>query len=403
VFFKGLTWSTGVALPISGYVAIFGCMKKKKKVMIIAGEASGDMHGARLVEAMLHGDADLDFFGIGGEALQRAGVHIRVDNARLATVGIWEALVKLKLFVAALGVAKKDLKRCRPDLLILIDYPDFNFRVASAAKKLGIPVMYYISPQIWAWRTGRIKTIKRIVDHMVVIFPFETAFYERWNVPVTFVGHPLLDHAATGKSAGEPSKWGGDKTVIGLLPGSRNEEVSRLLPTMVEAGKKIKQEMPDSQFVVPVASTVDKTLVEGMLRAAGDSFHMVFDGLQDVLHKATLVITASGTATLETAISCTPMIVVYKVSGLSYWLGKRLIRVKQIALANLVAGKPIVPELIQDEACPEKIASVALSLVKDERALSQMRQQLKVVGQTLGAPGASKRAADVALALLSEN
>jgi lipid-A-disaccharide synthase len=376
---------------------------KKKKVMIIAGEASGDIHGARLVKAMHDEDKSLDFFGIGGEALQKAGVHIRVDNARLATVGIWEALVKLKLFVAALSVVKKDLKRFRPDLLILIDYPDFNFRVASAAKKLGIPVMYYISPQIWAWRTGRIKTIKRIVDHMVVIFPFEVGFYERGNVPVTFVGHPLLDNSAPRESVKEFSVGKSNCTLIGLLPGSRNEEVSRLLPTMVEAAKRIKQEIPDSEFAIPMASTVDKALVEHIVRGAGDDFHIVFDRLQDVLQKATLVITASGTATLETAIACTPMIVVYKVSGLSYWLGKRLIRVKQIALANLVVGKPIVPELIQHEASAENIASVALSLIKDKSALAEMRQQLKVVGQTLGAPGASKRAAGVALAMLSDN
>ena len=371
--------------------------------MIIAGEASGDIHGARLVKAMHDADKNLDFFGVGGQALQKAGVHIRVDNARLATVGIWEALVKLKLIVAALNIVKRDLRRYRPDLLILIDYPDFNFRVASAAKKLGIPVMYYISPQIWAWRTGRIKTIKKIVDHMVVIFPFEVGFYERGNVPVTFVGHPLLDNIAPRKSEKELSTWGSHGMVIGLLPGSRNEEVSRLLPTMVEAAKRIKKEIPDTQFAIPVASTVDKSLVEGIARGAGDDFHMVFDGIQGVLEKATLVITASGTATLETAIACTPMIVVYKVSGLSYWLGKRLIRVKQIALANLVAGKPIVPELIQHEVSAESIASVALSLVKDESALAEMRQQLKVVGQTLGNPGASKRAADVALALLSNN
>ena len=375
----------------------------KKKVMIIAGEASGDNHGARLVKAMHRVDKDLDFFGIGGEALRSAGVTIKVDNADLATVGIWEALVKLKLFAAALGVVKRDLKKSRPDLLILIDYPDFNFRVATAAKKLGIPVMYYISPQIWAWRTGRIKTIKKIVDHMVVIFPFEVAFYEKWNIPVTFVGHPLLDNEeqTTGGDHVFAERSGG--MVIGLLPGSRNEEVSRLLPTMVEAAKKIKQDFPDSEFAIPVASTVDKDLVERIVRGAGGGFHLVFDGLQSVLHNAILVITASGTATLETAITCTPMIVVYKVSDLSYWLGKRLIRVKQIALANLVAGKPIVPELIQHEASAENIAKEALSLLQDENALVKMRQQLKVVGQTLGAPGASKRAANVALTMLSQN
>lgn len=375
----------------------------KKKIMIIAGEASGDVHGARLVRAMLDMHADLEFFGIGGGALREAGVHIRIDNARLATVGVWEALVKLKMLAAALRVAKKDLQIFRPHLLIVIDYPDFNLRLAAEAKKLRIPVMYYISPQIWAWRTGRIKNIKKIVDHMVVIFPFEVDFYRRENIPVTFVGHPLLDSTSARESKDRLSHVDPAGPLIGLLPGSRNEEVSRLLPIMVGAAARIRKEIPGSVFAIPVASTVDHGLVEGIVPGQGHGFHVVSNGIQEVLQKAKLAVTASGTATLETAIAGTPMIVVYKVSGPSYWLGKRLIRVKHIALANLVAGKEIVPELIQHDASPEKIAGAALRLINNERALADMRRQLGDVSRLLGARGASKKAASVALALLSGN
>jgi len=369
--------------------------------MIVAGEASGDMHGARLVRAMRHADPELDFFGIGGSAMRQAGVRIRVDNAHIATVGVSEALLKLRLLAAALRTAKSDLAQFHPQLLIVIDFPDFNLRVAAAAKNLGIPVMYYISPQIWAWRTGRVKKIKKVVDHMVVIFPFEAAFYEKWNVPVTFVGHPLLDVAERRSPASGKSNVRMDGTVIGLLPGSRNEEVLRLLPTMVKVAERLSKEIPDAVFPIPVASSVDAGAVSRIAEQSEARCMIVSDRLHEVLKKATLLITASGTVTLEAALAGTPMIVIYRVSGLSYWLGKRLIRVRHIALANLVAGRAIVPELIQHEATVERISKKALSLISDEHALAAMQKQLGRVARLLGAAGASRRAADVAMKLLS--
>ncbi|MBW2108947.1 MAG: lipid-A-disaccharide synthase [Deltaproteobacteria bacterium] len=374
---------------------------RKRRVMIVAGEASGDMHGARLVRAMRHADPELDFFGIGGSAMRQAGVRIRVDNAHIATVGVSEALLKLRLLAAALRTAKSDLAQFHPQLLIVIDFPDFNLRVAAAAKNLGIPVMYYISPQIWAWRTGRVKKIKKVVDHMVVIFPFEAAFYEKWNVPVTFVGHPLLDVAERRSPASGKSNVRMDGTVIGLLPGSRNEEVLRLLPTMVKVAERLSKEIPDAVFPIPVASSVDAGAVSRIAEQSEARCMIVSDRLHEVLKKATLLITASGTVTLEAALAGTPMIVIYRVSGLSYWLGKRLIRVRHIALANLVAGRAIVPELIQHEATVERISKKALSLISDEHALAAMQKQLGRVARLLGAAGASRRAADVAMKLLS--
>ena len=369
--------------------------------MIIAGEASGDIHGAHLVKAIRALNRELDFFGIGGNALRQAGVRVVVDNSQIAVVGVSEAFLKLKILLNALRVAKDGLRRIRPALLIVIDFPDFNLRVATAAKKLGIPVMYYISPQVWAWRSRRVKKIKKVVDHMVVIFPFEVAFYKKWNVPVTFVGHPLIDSMTSRRSKEKKENLKGDGLLIGLLPGSRNEEITRLLPTMVQVADILSGQLPGIRFAIPVASSVDRTLVETIVEGGAAGLLILSDRLRDVLDEATLIITASGTVTLEAAIAGTPMIIVYKVSPLSYWLGKRLIRVKHIGLANLVAGRSIVPELIQHEASAENIAHQALQMLRDEKWLAETGHQLRYVAQSLGIPGASKRAAEVAMSLLS--
>ncbi len=376
-------------------------MSATQKIMIIAGEASGDMHGARLVKAMQELNPGLEFFGIGGNLLRQAGVGIRVDNSQIAVVGISEAFLKFRILLSALRVAKEDLRRLRPALLIVIDFPDFNLRVATMARELGIPVMYYISPQIWAWRAWRVKKIKKVVDHMVVIFPFEVAYYKRWHVPVTFVGHPLLDSVISVTPTKKKKSLDKGGLLIGLLPGSRNSEIMRLLPTMVQAAGIVSEKMPGVSFAIPVAPTVDRTLVEAITKGRAEKFLIVSGRLGDVLDEAALIVTASGTVTLEAAIAGTPMIIVYKVSGFSYWIGKRMIRVKHIGLVNLVAGRPIVPELIQHEASAEKIAHHTLQMLRDKSCLSEMRHQLLRVPQRLGDPGASKRAAEVAISLLS--
>jgi lipid-A-disaccharide synthase len=373
----------------------------KQKIMIIAGEASGDIHGAHLVKAIRALNRELVFFGIGGNALRQAGVRLMVDNSQIAVVGISEVFLKFRVILRALRIVKKGLSSIRPALLILIDFPDFNLHVATAAKKLGIPVMYYISPQVWAWRTGRVKKIKNVVDHMVVIFPFEVALYKKWHVPVTFVGHPLLDSRMSGTSREKKGSLNKDGLLIGLLPGSRNGEITRLLPTMVQAADILSEQIPGIRFAIPVASSVDRTLVERIVEGGTARLLILPDGLQDVLDEAALVITASGTVTLEAAIAGTPMIIVYKVSPFSYWLGKRLIRVKHIGMANLVAKRPIVPELIQHEASAEKIAYQALQMLRDEKGLVEIRRKLGAVAQNLGSPGASKRAAEVAMNLLA--
>lgn len=371
--------------------------------MIIAGEASGDLHGAHLVRAMRALNPDLDFFGIGGDALQRAGVQIRVDNSQMAVVGVSEVFSKINLLLRALRLAKQDLKKVRPALLILIDFPDFNLRVSAVAKKLGIPVMYYISPQVWAWRTGRVKKIKKLVDHMVVIFPFEVDFYKEWNVPVTFVGHPLLDSMQLKATEEKAEDLSGNGFLVGLLPGSRNEEVTRLLPTMVRVAEILSEQIEGICFAIPVASSVGRAVVETIVQGGKARILILSDRLRDILDEAKLVITASGTVTLEAAIAGTPMIIVYKVSPFTYWLGKHLVRVEHIGLANLVAKRPIVPELIQADASAEKIADQALRMLGDKKGLIQMRLELLRVAESLGTPGASRRAAEVALTMLSRH
>jgi len=375
-------------------------LSRNQKIMIVAGEASGDLHGAHLVRAMKALNPNLEFFGIGGSALRQAGVKIRVDNSQMAVVGISEAFSKINLLIRALRLARQDLKKSRPALLILIDFPDFNLRVAATAKKLGIPVMYYISPQIWAWRIGRIKKIKRLVDHMVVVFLFEVDFYKKWNVPVTFVGHPLLDDTRTKATEGKAEDLQGSGLLVGLLPGSRNEEVTRLLPTMVKVAEILSERIDGVRFAIPVAHSVNRAVVEAIVQGGKARFLILSNRLRDVLDGASLVITASGTVTLEAAIAGTPMIIVYKVSLFSYWLGRCLIRVKHIGLANLVARRPIVPELIQHDVSAEKIADLALKMLRDEERLARMRHELLLVRESLGVPGASKRAAEVALGML---
>jgi lipid-A-disaccharide synthase len=369
--------------------------------MIIAGEASGDLHGAHLVDAMRRLDPDLDFFGIGGDALRRAGVQVRVDNSDIAVVGVAEVFSKIRPILRALRQAKKELKELRPALLILIDFPDFNLMVAATAKKLGIPVMYYISPQVWAWRVGRVKKIKKVVDHMVVIFPFEVDFYKKYGVPVTFVGHPLLDSttpAGTGKIAEDLKNKG---VLVGLLAGSRTQEVTQMLPTMVKVAEILSQRLKGIRFAIPVASTVGRDIVEDIVDGAEAEILVLSNRLRDVLEQATLVITASGTVTLEAAIAGTPMIIVYRVSPLSYWIGKRLINVTHIGLVNLVGEESIVPELIQQDASVENISDEALAMIQDEPGIARMQAELHRVAEKLGLPGASKRAAEVAMGMLS--
>ncbi len=378
-----------------------GMISKQKCVMIIAGEASGDIHGAKLVRAMQQKNNGLFFCGIGGKALKEAGVKVFVDASELAVVGITEAFSKMSTLLKGMAVAKKTLKEIRPDLLILIDFPDFNLHVAGTAKKLGIPVLYYISPQIWAWRPARVKKIGERVNHIAVILPFEEDFYRKHEIPVTFVGHPLLDDQplAANKVLEKPMRG---ISVIGLLPGSRDREIARHLPVMLDAAKILRERMNGLSFVVSLAPGVKRQYVEGIIQGhtAAAGFELVADGVEKIFERSGFVIASSGTVTLESAISGTPMVIIYKMSPLSYWLGKALVRVKHVGLVNLISGKALVPELLQDEASSGRIADTVFEMLSDPPRLERLRRELLAIKEVLGGPGASERVADIAVKML---
>jgi len=372
-------------------------------VAIIAGEASGDQHGAKLVRAMQQKQPALSFCGIGGPALRQAGVRILVDAAELAVVGITEVFSKIPAILKGMGIIKRLLKSLKPDLLILIDFPDFNLHIAARAKKLGIPVLYYISPQIWAWRRGRGKRIAKLVDHMAVILPFEAQFYQEFKVPVTFVGHPLLDDALP--TAGQALKVSvQNPPVIGLLPGSRESEIVRLLPIMLDAGDILKQRLNHVTFAISRAGSVQRALIEDIVgRHPGwDDVDVISTGVETVLERCDAVIAASGTVTLQAAIHGIPMVIIYKVSPISAWLGKLLVRVPHVGLVNLVAGQSLVPELLQDDATGDKIARAIHTMIDDGDQLNHLRHRLIALRDELGGPGASERVADLALGMIND-
>jgi lipid-A-disaccharide synthase len=370
----------------------------RPKIMIVSGEASGDMHGAKLAESLYAQGNPIELFGIGGERMRSAGVRIEVDAHRLAVVGITEVLAKLPQILDGMRTAKRLVTDEKPDLLILIDFPDFNLHLAAFAKKHAIAVLYYISPQIWAWRQGRVKKIRRLVDHMAVILPFEETFYRQHGVPVTFVGHPLMDHHHAPHDRRDCTT--GEKGVtIGLLPGSRDSEIEKLLPLMLSAAKLIGQRV-NVRFLLSQAPSVNPSLIHRLTKELCFAGEIVNGKTDALLRQATLVIVASGTTTLEAAIHQTPMIIIYRVSPLSYQLGRALIKVPHIGLVNLIAGKRLAPELIQHDASPGKIARQALGLLADPEKLNQMKDGLAEVTRRLGKPGASDAVAEIARGLL---
>jgi lipid-A-disaccharide synthase len=381
------------------------------KILIVAGEASGDEHAARLVAAIKEGAPRAQFFGIGGEALAAQGARLLCHASELAVVGLWEVLGRLGPILRALRDVGRALKTARPDLAILVDFPDFNFWVARLAKFYRVPVMYYISPQVWAWRTYRVKTLARLVDRMVVIFPFEADFYRQRGVPVTYVGHPLMETLPPLEDRDALlARWGLNpkRLTIALLPGSRGSEIERHLPTMLRAATLIQQALPDCQFVMPLASTAPAALVEELVRkwlgrgARGRGPLAILSGQSyQALAAAHLAVVASGTATVEAALAATPTVIVYRLSPLTYRVGRRLIRVEHVGMANLLAGERLFPELIQDDFTPERLAQEVLGLIGDRQRLAAIRRGLARVITRLQGPGASSRAAQVALSLVS--
>ena len=373
----------------------------QKSVVIIAGETSGDLHGAQLVRAMKKKDPSLFFSGIGGPELKTAGVEILMNAAELSVVGITEVFSKMSKVVKGISSVKNVLSERRPGLIILIDFPDFNLHIATIAKKHGVPVLYYISPQIWAWRSGRIRKIEKNVDHMAVILPFEKDFYRSHNVPATFVGHPLLDSYSP--LPDDPLKDATDSIpVVGLLPGSRYSEIERNLPFMLAAASVLQNRFKNICFMISIAPSISKEKIESFVKPYKKTccIELISGSVVEIFKKSRLIVAASGTVTLETAIYGVPMVIMYKISPISYMLGQALVNVEHIGLVNIIANERIVPELIQGDATPAKIAETVGDILYDPKELARIKEKLKSVKAFLGSAGAAEKTADIGLALL---
>ncbi len=378
-------------------------------VMIVTGEASGDLHGAHLVRSLLKIAPKTTFYGMGGDELRNVGVEILFDAARISVVGLTEVFSHLQDILVARRLLISEMKARRPDLLIVVDFPDFNLMLAAKAKKLGIPVMYYVSPQVWAWRSGRVKKIGLLADRIAVILPFEKKFYTERNVAVKYVGHPLMDSVKISRTSQEVRKAldiGPDKTVVGLLPGSRTKEITSLLPDLLAAAKRltITTDM-DYVFLVPRAGTVSEQLLnENGIDEYREQIDVRISDTQryDLMAACDVAAAASGTVILELAILGIPAVAAYRVSPRTYFLGRLLTRLQHFTLVNLIAGRTIIPELLQDQVTPVNIARELALILEAPDVRKKMKAGLEEVREKLGNPGASDRAAEIAVELMSQ-
>lgn len=374
------------------------------RIFISAGEASGDLHGSLLVRALRDLAPGTRVTCLGGPALREAGAEVLVENRDLAVIGISEVVRHLRVIAAAWRKIEAHLRKDRPQLVVLIDFPDFNFLLARLAARLGIRIFYYISPQIWAWRKGRVRTVKRLVDEMAVILPFEADFYAQYGIHVHYVGHPLLDvmeSAPTAEAAKERYWAPGSGPVVGILPGSRRGEIRLLLPLLVETASRLCERIPGLSFLVPVAPTLDPGPIREAFQARRLPVRIVMGDTYGAIRASDLLLTVSGTVTLEAAILGVPMIVVYRVSDLSYHVGRHLISARFAGLPNLIADRRIVPELIQHDANPERLTAEALDLLQNPERVEEQRRNLASIRARLGVPGVARRTAGLVLEAIS--
>lgn len=377
------------------------------RLLLSCGEASGDLYAGALTRELLALDPGLSIAGLGGPQFAAAGGRLVDDYREISVTGLTEWIPKLPRLLAVRRRLVAAARSERPDALILIDFSGFNFRLAPSIKRLGVPVIYYISPQIWASRAGRLATIRAIADRVLVIFPFEAAIYEDGGVPVEFVGHPLIDLAKPSATRERFLAGRGltpSAPTVAILPGSRPNEVSRILPGLAAAARLIRRDVPDAQFVIARAPHLDDDLFDAV-RAddAGARFTLVEGDTDTVLVSADVALTASGTATVQAALHDTPMVVVYRMAPLSYQLARRLVRLDTIGMVNLIAGDKIVPELVQDAFTPDAVAREAISMLTDRDRAARIRAGLAIVRSRLGGPGASRRAAEAILRLVNES
>jgi len=370
------------------------------RLLISCGEASGDLYAGALARELQTIEPGISLAGLGGPRFAAAGGRLLDDYRDLAVTGLTEALAKIPRSLAALRRLSTFARTERPDALVAIDFPEFNFRLARAVRALGIPVVYYISPQIWAWRPRRVETIRRIADRMLVIFPFEEAIYRDAGVPVEFVGHPLVDLATPSASRDAFLAAHGlspEAQTVAILPGSRPNEVARILPDLAAAAALVRAAVPTAQFVVARAPHLADALFAPVERGPHRFFRVIEDDTDAVLASADLALTASGTATVQAALHDTPMVIVYRLSPLTYRLARRMVTVGTIGMVNLIAGETVAPELVQDAFTPDAVAREAIDILTNRDRSARIRQGLARVRARLGRPGASRRAAEAIL------
>jgi len=374
------------------------------KILISVTEVSGDIHAANLVEAIKRINPGTEFVGIGGERMQKAGVDVRSITVHMGTIGVLEGVKYYPFFLKIRSMMKKILMEERPHLLVLIDSRDFNLSIARLAKKFDIPAVYYVAPPVWAWPDHKGKRVARTLDRIIAIFPFEAEIYRECGAKVAFVGHPLLDIVKPSMSKEEvyhKFSLNSGGFIIGLLPGSREQEINNLLPLMLSTAAEVSKRLKNVQFLLPLASSVFADRITRIVNKSEVSVKIVTDGVYEVMNISHLIITSSGTATLEASCLGTPMIIVYKTSLSTWLMGKILLKLPYIGFPNILANKMIVPELLQFQAKPDRLSNLVLELLNHPQKLETMRMGLRKVVKKLGEPGAIDRAAKVIMEVVS--
>jgi lipid-A-disaccharide synthase len=371
----------------------------QRRAMVVAGEASGDLHGANMIRAAKAIDPNLSFFGVGGTRMEQAGCDIVLSADELEVMGVVDVIGHLPALWQAFQQLKKLLcGQQRPDVLVLIDFQEFNLLLARQAKKVGVPVIFYVGPSVWAWRRGRVKKIARVVDRLAVIFPFEPAYYTDEDIEVEYVGHPLLDEAWVTKQQDDFLHTLGldsARPVVGLFPGSRNSELKYNLSTILETAERVAEQIPGTQFLLPVAPSFELENMRRRLENCVLPILLVRESVYDVANACDAVLTVSGTVTLQIALVGTPMVILYKTAPLNYAIGKRFINLTHIGLPNIVAGREIVREFIQQQASVELLADEIVKILMDTEYQGVLRQGLAQVRQYMGDAGCSQRVAQM--------
>lgn len=374
------------------------------RIMISAGEASGDVHAAAVTAALKQLDKAIEVYGMGGENLRAAGGEVLFDIKDHSVMGFVEVVKKLPDIYRLEQAFKRLMDERRPDCLVVVDYPGFNMRIAKCAHERGIPVVSYIAPSAWAWNRGRAKKVAAIVDAVACIFPFEYDVYKEAGAPVVFVGHPLLDIVVPSMPRAEAEKWAGKepgRKLVLLMPGSRLMEIEKMLPNLLAGAKLLKQAMPEVQFAMPRAATIPRDLIESKVRASGLEIKITEGNNYDLFSVADLALATSGTVTLEAALCGLGSVIVYRTSFLNAFIARRVIAIPNIGLPNIIAGRQILPELLQEDFTPEKLAAAALELFKPARR-QKLAEDLALMKRRLGEPGAVKRVAELTLKISEE-